>query len=131
MLPIESVMLGEGAFGIGQMTHITKHATADGPSGTYRQVGQAAVEIAESQPRFRWQLQSATQEISNHIGMTDNNFKFVGFGWFGTALAVNGRRRIRMMVVVIRIRIIRSIEILSKRSFHLCMSFVNFLNCGW
>jgi hypothetical protein len=55
-LPIKSVMLGECTFGIGQVTHIPKHATADRPSGTNRQVGQATVEIAKSQPRFRRQL---------------------------------------------------------------------------
>mmetsp|Transcript_4363 Transcript_4363/g.9198 ORF Transcript_4363/g.9198 Transcript_4363/m.9198 type:complete len:294 (-) Transcript_4363:225-1106(-) len=71
------MMLRETGRLVIQMPTIPHHATTDTSRGPNGQVRERAVERAVSQPRLGRQLQGPAHEISNHIGVADNNFKFV------------------------------------------------------
>ena len=59
------------------MTNVTQHSTADGTGWTDSKISQGAIEGAQTKPSFWWYLQRAAQEITNDIGMANDNLKLV------------------------------------------------------
>ena len=59
------------------MANVTHESTTHRAGRSNGNVREGTIKWTIPQPNFGWQLQGATQKVSNDIGMTDNNFKFV------------------------------------------------------
>lgn len=59
------------------MTDVTQHSAADCARRANGEIRKGAVERAQSQPGFRGELQGATEEVSDDVGVADNDLEFV------------------------------------------------------
>ena len=76
------MVLRKGGHIIGQMANVSHHSTCDRPSGSNHNICYGAIKGTIPQPYFWWKLQGSTHKVSNNIGVTDNNFKFMSWSLF-------------------------------------------------
>ena len=59
------------------MTDVPQHSAADCACRADGEIGEGAVERAQSQPGLRGELQGATEKVSDDVGVADDNLEFV------------------------------------------------------
>ena len=60
-----------------QMADVPQHSAADRACRTDGEIGEGAVERAQSQPGLRGELQGTAEEVSDDIGMADDDLELV------------------------------------------------------
>lgn len=79
--PHEPMIHRERALIIVQMPNIAEHSCRHKSAWSQDKIGNTTIENGHSQPCLGWQLQASTEEVSDDVSMTNNNFEFVAIFW--------------------------------------------------
>ena len=109
-----------------QMTYVPQHSAADSASGSDGEISQRAVERTQSQPGLGRELQGAAEEVTDHIGVADDDLELVprmrheptrGRPFFRIRRVPRGRSRAGVVFPRLgrRTRHFRTVEVFAKR----------------